>query len=81
MALLPDGALALINDDDFGITGARTQIVVVRGLTSTGDILRGGPQNLPSSPEAAVSGISTSWPIGVDTNSCGSSLCDAAAWA
>ena len=33
MALLPDGALVLINDDDFGITGARTQIVVVRGLT------------------------------------------------
>ncbi len=32
MALLPDGALALINDDDFGITGARTHIVVVRGL-------------------------------------------------
>ena len=32
MALLPDGALALINDDDFGVTGARTQIVVVRGL-------------------------------------------------
>lgn len=31
MALLGDGALALINDDDFGITGARTQIVVVRG--------------------------------------------------
>lgn len=35
MALLPDGALALINDDDFGITGARTQIVVVRGLDIT----------------------------------------------
>ncbi|MET0277299.1 MAG: esterase-like activity of phytase family protein [Pseudorhodoplanes sp.] len=32
MALLGDGGLALINDDDFGITGARTQIVVVRGL-------------------------------------------------
>jgi hypothetical protein len=31
MALMGDGALALINDDDFGITGARTQIVVVRG--------------------------------------------------
>ncbi|MEI8150207.1 MAG: esterase-like activity of phytase family protein [Hyphomicrobiales bacterium] len=31
MALLGDGALALINDDDFGITGARTQITVVRG--------------------------------------------------
>jgi hypothetical protein len=35
MALLGDGALALINDDDFGITGARTQIVVVRGLDIT----------------------------------------------
>jgi len=31
MALLGDGSLALINDDDFGITGARTQIVVVKG--------------------------------------------------
>jgi hypothetical protein len=31
MALLGDGALALINDDDFGIAGGRTQIVVVRG--------------------------------------------------
>jgi hypothetical protein len=31
MALLGDGALAIINDDDFGITGQRTQIVVVRG--------------------------------------------------
>ena len=31
MALLGDGALALINDDDFGIDGGRTQIVVVRG--------------------------------------------------
>lgn len=31
MTLLGDGALALINDDDFGITGQRTQIVVVRG--------------------------------------------------
>jgi hypothetical protein len=31
MALLGDGSLALINDDDFGISGARTQIVVVRG--------------------------------------------------
>jgi hypothetical protein len=31
MTLLGDGALALINDDDFGITGARTQIAVVRG--------------------------------------------------
>jgi hypothetical protein len=33
VAVLPGGALALINDDDFGIAGARTQIVVVRGLT------------------------------------------------
>ncbi len=32
IAVLPGGALALINDDDFGIGGARTQIVVVRGL-------------------------------------------------
>jgi hypothetical protein len=32
LALLPDGALLLINDDDFGIGGARTQVVVVRGL-------------------------------------------------
>jgi hypothetical protein len=31
MALLGDGSLALINDDDFGITGARTQIVIVKG--------------------------------------------------
>ncbi|AMN44513.1 copper amine oxidase domain-containing protein [Rhodoplanes sp. Z2-YC6860] len=31
MTLLSDGALLLINDDDFGISGARTQIVVVRG--------------------------------------------------
>jgi hypothetical protein len=31
MALLGDGSLALINDDDFGIAGARTQIVVIRG--------------------------------------------------
>ena len=30
-----DGSLALINDDDFGITGARTQIVVIRGLDIT----------------------------------------------
>ena len=35
MALLSDGGLALINDDDFGITGARTRIVVVRGLDIT----------------------------------------------
>ncbi len=33
VAVLPDGALVLINDDDFGIAGARTQINVVRGLT------------------------------------------------
>jgi hypothetical protein len=31
MALLGDGALAIVNDDDFGITGGRTQIVVLRG--------------------------------------------------
>jgi hypothetical protein len=31
IALLGDGALLLINDDDFGIAGGRTQIVVVRG--------------------------------------------------
>jgi hypothetical protein len=31
VALLGDGSLALINDDDFGITGGRTQIVVVKG--------------------------------------------------
>jgi len=31
IALLGDGTLALINDDDFGIAGGRTQIVVVRG--------------------------------------------------
>jgi len=31
MTLLGDGALALINDDDFGISGARTQITVIRG--------------------------------------------------
>jgi len=32
IALLPDGTLMLINDDDFGITGERTRIVLVRGL-------------------------------------------------
>ena len=32
LALLGNNAIALINDDDFGITGARTQIVVIRGL-------------------------------------------------
>jgi hypothetical protein len=31
VALLGDGSLLLINDDDFGIAGGRTQIVVVRG--------------------------------------------------
>ncbi len=31
MTLLGDGSAVLINDDDFGITGQRTQIVVVRG--------------------------------------------------
>jgi hypothetical protein len=31
MALLGDGSLAIINDDDFGISGGRTQIVVVEG--------------------------------------------------
>lgn len=36
MALLGDGALALINDNDFGITGGRTQIAVVRGTGSRG---------------------------------------------
>jgi hypothetical protein len=31
MVLLGDGNLAIINDDDFGISGGRTQIVVVKG--------------------------------------------------
>src|SRR5262245_3857120 len=31
IALLGDGTLALINDDDFGIAGGRTQIVLLRG--------------------------------------------------
>ena len=31
LALLGDGALAIINDDDYGIAGGRTQIVVLRG--------------------------------------------------
>ena len=31
MALMGDGALAIVNDDDFGIAGGRTQMVVVRG--------------------------------------------------
>ena len=33
LALLGNNTIALINDDDFGIGGARTQIVVIRGLT------------------------------------------------
>lgn len=33
MALLGDGELALISDDDFGVFGKRTQIVTLRGLT------------------------------------------------
>jgi len=32
LALLDDNAIVLINDDDFGISGAKTQIVVIRGL-------------------------------------------------
>ena len=39
IAPLGDGSLLLINDDDFGIAGARTQIVVVRG----GGIARTAP--------------------------------------
>lgn len=35
MTLLGDGTLAIVNDDDFGITGQRTQIVVVRGTGIT----------------------------------------------
>lgn len=31
LALLGDGALAIINDDDYGIAGGRTQVVVLRG--------------------------------------------------
>jgi hypothetical protein len=31
MAVLGDGSLLIINDDDFGIAGGRTQIVVLRG--------------------------------------------------
>jgi hypothetical protein len=31
MALMGDGALAIVNDDDFGIAGGRTQMVVVSG--------------------------------------------------
>jgi hypothetical protein len=32
MAVLPDDTLLLVNDDDFGISGERTRIVLVRGL-------------------------------------------------
>ena len=32
LAILPDDGLLMINDDDFGITGQRTRIAVVRGL-------------------------------------------------
>lgn len=32
VAVLPDGALFLINDDDFGITGERTLGLILRGL-------------------------------------------------
>jgi len=32
MALFGDGSLMLINDDDFGIDGARTRVMRVRGL-------------------------------------------------
>ena len=31
ITLLGDGALAITNDDDFGIASGRTQIVLVRG--------------------------------------------------
>ena len=31
MALLSDGSLALINGDDFGMVGGRSQVVMVRG--------------------------------------------------
>jgi hypothetical protein len=31
MALLGGGSLTLINDDDFGIAGVRTQIVLLKG--------------------------------------------------
>jgi hypothetical protein len=31
LALLGDGSLLIVNDDDFGIAGGRTQIVVVKG--------------------------------------------------
>jgi hypothetical protein len=31
MAVLGDGSLVIINDDDFGIASGRTQVVVVRG--------------------------------------------------
>jgi hypothetical protein len=31
MALMGDGALAIVNVDDFGVTGGRTPMAVVRG--------------------------------------------------
>ncbi len=31
LALLPDGALFMINDDDFGITGEKTRVVILNG--------------------------------------------------
>ncbi len=31
LALLPDGALFMINDDDFGITGEKTRVVILSG--------------------------------------------------
>jgi Ethanolamine utilization protein EutJ (predicted chaperonin) len=31
LAVFGDGSLLIINDDDFGIAGGRTQIVVLRG--------------------------------------------------
>lgn len=32
LARLPDGSLVMVNDDDFGIAGGTTKIIVVRGL-------------------------------------------------
>jgi hypothetical protein len=32
IALLPGNVLMLINDDDFGITGERTRIALIRGV-------------------------------------------------
>jgi hypothetical protein len=34
MAVLGDGALALINDNDFGITGEATQVLIVKGAVN-----------------------------------------------